>query len=95
MGLTIRCDIASAEKELFSGSVVMLIAKGEFGELGINYGHAPLLTSLQAGPVRIIKRNGEEEVFYVSGGFLEVQPTSVTVLANSLIENKEDLIVSD
>lgn len=81
--MTIHCDIVSAEQEIFSGLVERLVAAGSQGDLGIEYGHAPLLTGLKPGPVRIIKQNGEEEIFYVSGGFLEVQPKMVTVLADT------------
>jgi F-type H+-transporting ATPase subunit epsilon len=55
------------------------------GELGVNYGHAPLLTALVPGPVRIVLQNGEEQVYYVSGGFLEVQPGVVTILADTAL----------
>ena len=85
MSMTIHCDIVSAEKEIFSGLVESLVATGSQGELGVNYGHAPLLTDLIPGPIRIIKQNGEEEVYYVSGGFLEVQPGVVSVLADTAI----------
>lgn len=85
MAMTIHCDIVSAETEIFSGLVEMLIAAGAEGDLGICYGHAPLLTSLQPGPVRIKKQGGEEEIYYVSGGFLEVQPTTITVLADTAL----------
>lgn len=85
MALTIHCDIVSAEQEIFSGLVEMLVASGSMGELGISYGHAPLLTEVIPGPVRIIKQGGEEEVYYMSGGFLEVQPGVVTVLADTAI----------
>jgi len=61
----------------------MIIANGTMGELGIVYNHAPLLTALKAGPVRVIKQGGEEEIFYVSGGILEVQPYLVTILADT------------
>jgi F-type H+-transporting ATPase subunit epsilon len=81
---TIQCDIVSAEGSIFSGAVDMLIATGEFGELGVNAGHSALLTGLKPGPVRIVK-NDEEEVFYVSGGFLEVQPSVVTILADTAL----------
>ncbi|HFB63902.1 MAG TPA: F0F1 ATP synthase subunit epsilon [Aeromonadales bacterium] len=83
MAMTVHLDIASAEEQLFSGLVEMIIANGTMGELGIVYNHAPLLTSLKPGPVRIVKQGGEEEVFYVSGGMLEVQPYLVTILADS------------
>ncbi len=85
MALTIHCDIVSAEKEIFSGLVELLVANGDMGELGINYGHAPLLTSLVPGPIRLVTQSGEEEIFYVSGGFLEVQPGIVSVLADSVL----------
>jgi F-type H+-transporting ATPase subunit epsilon len=85
MSMTIHCDIVSAEQEIFSGLVESLVATGSLGELGINYGHAPLLTDLVPGPIRILKQNGEEEVYYVSGGFLEVQPGVVSVLADTAI----------
>jgi F-type H+-transporting ATPase subunit epsilon len=85
MSMTIHCDIVSAEQEIFSGLVESLVATGSLGELGINYGHAPLLTDLVPGPIRIVKQNGEEEVYYVSGGFLEVQPGVVSVLADTAI----------
>lgn len=85
MAMTIHCDIVSAEEEIFSGLVDMLVATGEMGELGVNYGHAPLLTSLVPGPVRIVTQDGQEKIFYVSGGFLEVQPGIVSVLADTAI----------
>jgi len=85
MAMTIHCDIVSAETEIFSGLVELLVAAGAEGDLGVCYGHAPLLTSLQPGPVRIKKQNGDEEIYYVSGGFLEVQPHTVTVLADTAL----------
>jgi F-type H+-transporting ATPase subunit epsilon len=85
MSMTIHCDIVSAEQEIFSGLVESLVATGSQGELGVNYGHAPLLTDLVPGPIRIVKQDGEEEVYYVSGGYLEVQPGVVSVLADTAI----------
>ncbi len=85
MAMTVHCDIVSAEKEIFSGLVETVIAAGNEGDLGVYYGHAPLLTGLIPGPVRVIKQGGEEEIFYVSGGYLEVQPNKVTVLADSAL----------
>ncbi|MEM1114014.1 MAG: F0F1 ATP synthase subunit epsilon [Pseudomonadota bacterium] len=85
MAMTIHCDIVSAEEEIFSGLVEMLVATGNVGELGVSYGHAPLLTSLTPGPVRIVKQGGDEEVYYVSGGFLEVQPGVVSILADTAL----------
>ena len=83
MAITVHCDIVSAEQEIFSGSVQFLVASGCYGDLGIMPGHAALLTTLEAGPVRVVKENGDEEFIFVSGGFLEVQPHRVTVLANT------------
>ena len=83
--MTFHCDIVSAEEGLFSGLVEMLVATGSEGEIGVAFGHAPLLTALKPGPVRIIKQNGEEEVYYLSGGYLEVQPRVVSVLADSAL----------
>ena len=83
MAATVECDIVSAEQEIFKGQVEMLIATGLLGDLGITPGHAPLLTELKPGPIRLVTVGGEEEVFYVSGGFLEVQPNQVKILADS------------
>ncbi|MEJ2532527.1 MAG: F0F1 ATP synthase subunit epsilon [Halioglobus sp.] len=85
MAMTIHCDIVSAEEEIFSGLVQLLVATGDLGELGVSYGHAPLLTSLAPGPVRIVTQDGHEEVYYVSGGFLEVQPGVVSILADTAL----------
>ena len=84
MASTLQLDIVSAEREIFSGSVNMLVATGELGELGIVPGHAPLLTLLKPGEVRLTLPNGKEELYYVSGGMLEVQPHHVTVLADDV-----------
>lgn len=84
MAMTVHCDIVSAEGEIFSGLVEMVIAHGNLGDLGIAPGHAPLLTDLKPGPIRLIKQGGEAEVFYISGGFLEVQPNVVKVLADTV-----------
>ena len=85
MAMTIHCDIVSAEQQIFSGIVEMVVATGVLGDLGVVYGHAPLLTALVPGPVRIVKPGGEEDVFYVSGGFLEVQPGVVSILADTAL----------
>lgn len=79
----IQVDIVSAEKAIFSGPAEMVIAMGALGELGISYGHAQLLTSLQPGEVSVRTVGGKEERFFVTGGLLEVQPTIVTVLADT------------
>lgn len=78
-----RCEIVSAEREIYSGDVTMLVATGTLGELGIMPGHTPLLTGLKPGPVRLRMEDGEEDVFFASGGFLEVQPNVVTILADT------------
>ena len=83
MATTIHCDIVSAEKDIFSGRITMISATGTIGELGILPGHAPLLTGIRPGPVRLTMEDGEEEVFFASGGFLEVQPGVVTILADT------------
>ncbi len=83
--MTVHCDIVSAEEKIFSGLVEMVIAAGSLGDLGIAPGHAPLLTELKPGPVRLIMESGEEEIFYASGGFLEVQPHLVTILADTAL----------
>ena len=83
MAMTVHCDIVSAEKTIFSGLVEMIIASSHEGDVGVMYGHAPLLTSLVPGPIRIIKQGGEEEVYYVSGGYLEVQPDNINIIADS------------
>ncbi|MDG2249553.1 MAG: F0F1 ATP synthase subunit epsilon [Gammaproteobacteria bacterium] len=85
MATTMHCDIVSAEKSIFSGRVQMIIAAGSLGDLGIAPGHAPLLTAIIPGPVKLILESGEEEVFYVSGGFLEIQREVVTLLSDTAI----------
>src|SRR3954470_4876097 len=89
MATTIRCDIVSAEAEIFHGEAKMVIASGEAGELGIAPRHAPLITRLRPGQVRVIGENGDEQFFYVSGGIIEVQPQVVTVLADTAIRAKD------
>ena len=78
----IHVDIVSAEREIFSGEADMVFAPGEQGELGIAPRHAPLLTRMKPGTVRV-QHGGEEQVFYVSGGILEIQPHMVTVLSDT------------
>ena len=89
MTSTIRCDIVSAEQEIFHGTVTMVVATGEMGELGIAPRHAPLITRLKPGYVRVTLENGEQQEFYVSGGILEVQPEVVTVLADTALRAKD------
>jgi F-type H+-transporting ATPase subunit epsilon len=83
MPSTLQCDIVSAEKDIFSGAVELVIATGDLGELGILPGHAPLLTGIKPGPVILRLQGGEEQTFYASGGYLEVQPGIVTILADT------------
>ena len=90
MATTLHCDIVSAEKSIFSGSVEMIVATGVLGDLGIVPGHAALLTQLIPGPVKLTMEGGAEEIFYVSGGFLEVQPGVTTLLADTA-ERADDL----
>jgi F-type H+-transporting ATPase subunit epsilon len=86
MARTFHVDIVSAEQSIFSGEAEMVIAPGEAGELGILPEHMPLLTRIKPGTVRIQTPNGgEEEVIYVSGGMMEVQPDRVTVLADTSV----------
>jgi F-type H+-transporting ATPase subunit epsilon len=85
MANSLHCDIVSIKAAIYSGSVKTLIAHGRVGDIGVLPGHAPLLTQLNPGPVRVVKENGEEEVFYVSGGVLEVQPHVVTILADTAV----------
>lgn len=85
MAMTIHCDIVSAEKQIFSGLVEMVVATGTLGDLGVAPGHAPLLTELIPGPIRCVTRDGGEEIYYVSGGYLEVSNNIVTVLADTAI----------
>lgn len=85
----LRLDIVSAEREIFSGEVEMLFVTGELGELGIAPGHSQLLTPLKPGCVRALFANGEEELFYISGGMLEVQPYLVSVLADTAMRAED------
>ena len=85
MSASVQCDIVSADESLFSGLVSMVIATGSLGEMGITPGHAPLLSDLNPGPVRLLKDGGEEEIYYLSGGYIEVQPTSVSILADKAV----------
>lgn len=90
MAMTLRVDIVSAEKSLYSGTAEAVIAPGERGELGIYPRHTPLLTTLKPGTVRIkVPNQAEEELVYVSGGILEVQPHVVTVLSDTAIRGAD------
>ena len=85
MAKTLHVDIVSAEQSIFSGAAEMVVAPGEGGELGIMPEHAPLLARIKPGTVRIVNAGSEEEVIYVSGGLMEVQPDRVTVLADTSV----------
>jgi len=85
MSSTIQCDIVCAQEMIFSGDAAMLIATGVAGELGITPRHAPLMTTLKPGPVRVLLPDGEESIFFVGGGILEVMPHLVTVLADTAV----------
>jgi F-type H+-transporting ATPase subunit epsilon len=85
MAKTMHVDIVSAEQAIFSGEATMVIAPGEAGELGILPEHTPLLTRVKPGAVRLLLAEGPEEVVYVSGGMMEVQPDMVTILADTSV----------
>ena len=89
MASTFRCDIVSAEEEIFHGEAVLLVATGELGELGIAPKHAPLITRLKPGKVVVTQPNGEVLDFAIGGGILEVQPQVVTVLADTAIRAQD------
>ena len=86
---TIRVDVVSAEQSIFSGEAKFVALPGESGELGILRGHTPLITRIRPGSVRIEKADGDEEFVFVSGGYLEVQPDHVTVLADTAIRGHD------
>ena len=85
MANTIQIDIVSAEEEVWSGEGTMVFAPAEMGEIGIAPQHAPLLTQLKPGEIRVQQESGEEQFFYVSGGMLEVQGHIVTVLSDTAL----------
>ena len=89
MANTIHVDIVSAEGQIFSGEASMVFVPGSSGDLGIAPRHAPLLTTLKAGEVRVHSEGAEEQSFYVGGGSLEVQPNRVTVLADTAARAKD------
>ncbi|MDD5321679.1 MAG: F0F1 ATP synthase subunit epsilon [Methylococcales bacterium] len=89
MTMTIHVDIVSAEKEIFSGLAEMVFAPAELGEVGISPRHAPLITKLNPGEVRVKVSDNESFPYYISGGLLEVQPHMVTILADTAIRAKD------
>jgi F-type H+-transporting ATPase subunit epsilon len=89
MTMTIHVDIVSAEREIFSGLAEMVFAPAELGEVGISPRHAPLITRLNPGEVRVKVNDNESYPFFISGGLLEVQPHLVTILADTAIRAKD------
>jgi len=89
MAMTMHLDIVSAEKELFSGRAEVVIAPAIMGEVGIHARHTPMLTPLKPGEIKITKQGGEEEYIYVSGGMMEVQPSTVTILSDTAVRAQD------
>ena len=89
MASTIRVEIVSAEEDVWSGEGTMVFAPAEMGEIGIAPQHAPLLTRLKPGEIRVQQGSGEEQFFYVSGGLLEVQGHLITVLSDTAVRAKD------
>jgi F-type H+-transporting ATPase subunit epsilon len=89
MAMTIHVDIVSAESEIYSGLAELVVAPAELGEVGIAARHAPFLSRLKPGEVRVKVSGGEVHPFYISGGLLEVQPHVVTILADTAIRAKD------
>lgn len=89
MAMTTHLDVVSAEQSIFSGLVESIQVTGSEGELGIHPGHAPLITALRPGMVRLVKQHGHEELIYINGGILEIQPGTVTVLADAAVRGED------
>jgi F-type H+-transporting ATPase subunit epsilon len=89
MAATLHVDVVSAEESIFSGEATFVVLPGEAGELGIYPRHIPLITRIKPGAVRIQKPDGTEELVFVAGGILEVQPKTVTVLADTAIRGAD------
>ncbi len=85
MAMTMHVNIVSAEQEIYSGTVTQVFAPAEMGEVGVMPRHAPMLSTLKPGVVRVLLQDGEEETFYVSGGILEIQPHVVTILSDTAL----------
>lgn len=88
MAESVYCDIVSAEEKIFSGKVSMIVATATQGQIGILPGHTPMLTGIEPGPVKVTTENGEES-YFASGGYLEVQPNHVTILADTALRAKD------
>ena len=86
---TLNVDIVSAEGEIYSGVAGMFYAPAQMGEIGVAPRHAPLLTALRPGEVRVVDEAGDEQFFYITGGMIEVQPTMVTILADTALRGDE------
>lgn len=89
MATTMHLDVVSAEEEIFSGEIEFIVARTVEGEVGVMARHTPFLAKLQPGEVRVTLAGGEEQFFYVSGGMLEVQPKTVTLLADTAARAKD------
>ncbi|MEW6291679.1 MAG: F0F1 ATP synthase subunit epsilon [Pseudomonadota bacterium] len=90
MALTVHVDVVSAEESIYSGLAEFVVLPGEAGELGIMPGHTPLITRIKPGAVRLkVPQQDQEELIFVAGGILEVQPGLVTVLADTAIRGKD------
>ena len=85
MPMTMHVNIVSAEREIYSGTVTQVFAPAEMGEVGVMPRHAPMLSTLKAGIIRIVPQEGDEQTFYVSGGILEIQPHVVTILSDTAL----------
>lgn len=85
MAMTMHVNIVSAENEIYSGTVTQVFAPAQMGEVGIMPRHAPMLSTLKPGVVRVISQEGEEQTFFVSGGILEIQPHVVTILSDTAL----------
>ncbi len=89
MPMTMHVNIVSAENEIYSGTVIQVFAPAEMGEVGIMPRHAPMLSTLKPGVVRVVLQEGDEQTFYVSGGILEIQPHVVTILSDTAMRAKD------
>lgn len=89
MAALLKLDIVSVEESIFSGEVSLLVVSGVMGELGIMPGHSPLLTTIKPGKIRFQTADGQESLFYISGGILEVQPYVATIMADTVIRAQD------
>ncbi len=89
MSMTMHLDIVSAEQEIFNGTVHMVVAPAEMGDIGIMPRHSPLITRMRPGEIKVVVEGKEDQFFYVSGGMLEIQPHIVTVLSDTAMRAKD------